>query len=187
MHTTEWDREELRNTLQQIMERADLSQTAVGELAGRNRSMANRWLSGQSRPTYEAAIKFATAVGQQHPALADLVDRFVRAAGYRPRGDEEAGTAEAEDMNLIAARLLDQLRAVAEKEDKSIGDILVERGLATHGELMLSEEKRGDRYVKEILESNLPEDIKDRALLDYVIDRRRSFRDAGLIGPPEQE
>lgn len=187
MHTTEWNREELRNTLQQIMERADLSQTAVGELAGRNRSMANRWLSGQSRPTYEAAVKFAAAVGQQHPALADLVDRFVRAAGYQPPGTPEASPAEADDMHLVAARLLDQLRAVAGKEEKSIGDILVERGLATHDELMLSEDKRGDRYIKEILGSNLPEDIKNRALMDYVIDRRQSFRDAGLIGPPKEK
>jgi transcriptional regulator with XRE-family HTH domain len=184
VHTTEWDREELRETLQAIMERADLSQAAVGQLAGRNRTMANRWLGGQSRPTYEAATAFATAIGETYPDLTHLADRFLRAAGYRTPSED--GTPP-EDVNLTAKRLLTRLRELADKQDKSIGDILVERGLATRDELMLSEEKRGDRFVKDILSSNLPEDTKNKILMDYVIDRRHSFRDAGLIGPPKEK
>jgi transcriptional regulator with XRE-family HTH domain len=167
------------------MDRADLSQSEVGRLAGRNRTMANRWLSGQSRPTYEAAAAFADAIAQRHPALTDLARRFLQAAGYRP--DDNSPGEQGEDVNVIAARLLDQLRQVAGREEKSIGDVLVERGLATRDELMLSEEKQGDRYVQEILASNLSEEMKNRALMQYVVDRRHSYRDAGLIGPPKDK
>ncbi|MEU8151690.1 hypothetical protein [Nonomuraea sp. NPDC048901] len=84
-------------------------------------------------------------------------------------------------------RVLDVLRAQAEASDKSIGDILVERGLATRDELTLSEEKRGDRLVDDILQSNLPEETKDRILVDYVGRRRHHFRKEGLIEDPDEK
>ncbi|SEN90412.1 helix-turn-helix domain-containing protein, partial [Nonomuraea pusilla] len=76
MHTTEWDRDLLRETLHEIMERAELNQAAVGRLAGRDRTMANRWLGGQHRPTYESAIRFTQAIAEQYPALSQLGDQF---------------------------------------------------------------------------------------------------------------
>jgi hypothetical protein len=87
----------------------------------------------------------------------------------------------------IERQVLDHLRAQAEAADKSIGDILVERGLASAEELTLSEEKRGDRLVKDILESDLPEESKNVLLMDYVGARRHHFREAGLIEGAEEK
>ena len=85
----------------------------------------------------------------------------------------------------VEHQVLEGLRAKAEANDKSIGDILVERGLASPEELMLSEEKRGDQLVKQILDSNLPDDTKNILLMDYVGNRRHHFRKQGLIGDPD--
>lgn len=185
MHTTEWDRDVLRETLREIMDRADLSQSTVGKLAGRDRTMANRWLKGQSRPTYEAATTLAAAIGEHYPALTPLAERFVAAAGYRPAEPQNGVAAEVEHHHLAAEQIIREWREAALREDKSIGDILVERGLATRDELTLSEEKRGDLMVDDILRSNLPEATKDRILIDYVGRRRHHYREKGLIGDPE--
>lgn len=80
-----------------------------------------------------------------------------------------------------ARQLVQDLRAQAEAADKTIGDVLVERGLATPDELTLSEQKQGDRYVKEILDSDLSQEAKNAILMDYVVSRRRAYRDQGLI------
>lgn len=89
--------------------------------------------------------------------------------------------------SAVERQVLEELRAQAEATDRSIGDILVERGLASPEELTLSEEKRGDRYVKDILESNLPEDTKNRVLMDYVGRRRHHYRERGLIENVEEK
>lgn len=72
--------------------------------------------------------------------------------------------------------IVEELRAQATSQDKTIGDILVERGLATPDELTLSDQKRRDEMVQDIVNSNLPDDTKNRILLDYVERRRGSFR-----------
>lgn len=189
MHTTEWDRDLLRETLQEIMDQADLSQSAVGRLAGRDRTMANRWLKGQHQPNYDAAITFTQALTNEYPHLASLGERFLRAAGYRPAtdlGDNPARTSQSE-LAIDPERTLMALRKIAEEQQKTIGDVLVERGLATRDELTLSEEKRGDRLVEEVLQSNLPEETKDRILMDYAERRRHHFREEGLIGGSEEK
>jgi hypothetical protein len=72
--------------------------------------------------------------------------------------------------------IVEELRAQATSQDKTIGDILVERGLATPDELTLSDQKRRDEMVQDIVNSNLPDDTKNRILLDYVGRRRGAFR-----------
>lgn len=94
---------------------------------------------------------------------------------------------DAQPTSEIQRRVLEDLRAQAEASAKSIGDILVERGLASPDELMLSEEKRGDPLVGQILESNLPDDTKNILLMDYVGRRRHRFREQGLIGGSEEK
>lgn len=185
MHTTEWDREALQSTLKEIMERAELSQAAIGQIAGRDRTMANRWVTGRSRPTFEAASALAASLSAQHP---DLAKRLLDAAGYRaPDHDRSPPQPTSQPTAVLAERVVKELREVARKEEKSIGDILVERGLATAEELTLSEEKRGDRLVNDILASDLPEETKNVLLQDYVNRRRHHFRKEGLIEQPEEK
>lgn len=87
----------------------------------------------------------------------------------------------------IERQVLDDLRTQAEAADKSIGDILVERGLASAEELTLSEQKRGDQLVKDILESDLPEETKNVLLMDYVGARRHHYRKRSLIEGTEKK
>lgn len=181
MHTTEWDRDLLRDTLHEIMERADLNQAAVGKLAGRDRTMANRWLKGQHQPTYEAAARFASAIAEQHPQLSDMAQRFLSAAGYPQASEPDPVTATASGGQPNSPEdALRELRKIARDEDKSIGDILVERGLATPDELTLSDEKRHDTIVRDILASDLPQKSKNAVLLDYVGRRRHHHDEPGI-------
>lgn len=181
VHTTEWDRDLVRETLHEIMKSADLNQSAVGKLAGRHRSTATRWLSGEHQPDYEAAASFATALAQQRPDLGELAQRFLAAAGYAStRASGEASPVEyAISAHNSAQRALEDLRQLAHEQDKTIGDILVERGLASPEELTLSDAKRHDPIVKEILESDLSEETKNSILMAYVEQRRGHFKQAG--------
>ncbi len=78
-----------------------------------------------------------------------------------------------------ALQALETLRRIAHDQDKTIGDILVERGLASPEELTLSDAKRHDPIVKEILESDLSEETKNSILMAYVEQRRGHFKQAG--------
>lgn len=190
VHTTEWDRDLLRDALREIMDRAGLTQAEVGRLAGRDRTMANRWLKGQHQPNYEAAARFAAAITEQRPDLSRLVQDFLTAAGYPPASGREDGPAagSAEDGRASSPeQFIAALREIARETDKSIGDVLVERGLATPDELTLSEQKRGDQLVKEILGSDLPEETKNILLMDYVGSRRHEFQRAGLAERVEKK
>lgn len=185
MHTTtEWDRDLLRETLQEIMKRADVTQSDIGRLAGRNRTMANRWLAGQHRPSHESAITFANSFAAQYPHLADLSEQFLQAAGYSSDASQKDGSAERRPPDPEQA--LKMLRGIAQEESKTIGDVLVERGLAAPDELTLSEAKENDRLVSDILQSNLPDRTKDILLLDYVERRRRAYEDKGLVSRPDE-
>ncbi|MFI7644272.1 hypothetical protein [Nonomuraea sp. NPDC049400] len=187
MHTTEWDRDLLRQTLTEIMNRANLNQAAVGRLAGRDRTMANRWLKGQHQPNYEAALNFARAIALKYPHLAPLSEEFLRAAGYLATSDVDGETSPPPAGDPAdAVHALALLRKIAEQQEKTIGDILVERGLATPEELTLSEQKRGDRLIKDILESDLPDETKNILIMDYIATRRHHFREQGLIADAEE-
>lgn len=179
MHTTEWDRDLLRETLHEIMRRADLTQAAVGKLAGRDRTMANRWLNGRHQPNYEAAARFAAAISQQRPDLTGLVRQFLAAAGYPPAASDNEPSDADSVRSAMAEDVLNQLRELARRQDKTIGDILVERGLATPADLTLSDEKRHDPIVRDILASDLPEETKNVLLLEYAGRRREEFKKAG--------
>lgn len=175
----------LYDAVMQALASKGWTKTRLWRESGVARSTIEAWETAPRPPQAATVHAVADALGIKRSEALRLAGIIIPGAA-QPAGD--AGPAEpVEDVDRVAERLLNQLRSVADREDKSIGDILVERGLATRDELMLSEEKRGDRYVKDILGSNLPEDTKNKILMDYVIDRRHSFRDAGLIGPPEEK
>lgn len=181
MHTTAWDRDLLREALEEIMDRAGLSQAAVGKLAGRDRTIANRWLSGVHKPAYDAATRFASAIAHQYPELSGLAQKFLTSAGYSPASvaDVQAPAA-TNDPRSGHKEAVEELREIAREQDKTIGDLLVERGLATPDELTLSDAKVHDPIVEEILASDLSEETKNSILLDYAERRRYHFRKAGL-------
>lgn len=100
--------------------------------------------------------------------------RALRTGVLEPREAAEPDTTEAttaRDERLV----IESIRATAEAQAKTIGEVLVERGLATPAELTVSEHKRFDEIVDDILGSNLPDETKDIILMDYVKERRRTF------------
>lgn len=96
------------------------------------------------------------------------------------RSAGSAAAAQAPPPPEVERTVLDALRAEAEATAKSIGDILVERGLASPDELTLSDAKQHDPIVKEILESDLSEETKNSILMAYVEQRRGHFRRSGV-------
>ncbi|GAA0970089.1 hypothetical protein GCM10009555_018380 [Acrocarpospora macrocephala] len=181
MHTTEWDRDLLRDALTEIMKAANLNPTGVGELAGRDRTTAHRWLKGKNQPNVDAATRFARAIVVRHPELADLVSRFLAAAGY-PEGNPPPERASALMTEGDAEReAIERLRVSATAGGKSLGEILVERGLAEPKELKISDQVRGDSVVRKIEQSpNIPDDEKNDILKDLAELRRQTFREYGI-------
>ncbi|MFF3443566.1 helix-turn-helix domain-containing protein [Streptosporangium sp. NPDC002721] len=187
MHTTEWNRAALRDTLDAIMDRAKLSQTAVGELAGRDRTMANRWLSGKHQPNYEAAARFAAAIAEQRPDLADLAQQFMIAAGY---GDRITGSVSAVLPPLEASatgtsdalrQAMTDLRAQAQAQGRPLAELLVEEGIVTPDELVVPDSLRPDPIIEEInASSDLSEDTKIALIRAHLENRARRFEEERL-------
>ncbi|WP_436759418.1 helix-turn-helix domain-containing protein [Streptosporangium sp. V21-05] len=186
MHTTEWDRAALRTALDAIMEKAELSQTAVGELAGRDRTMANRWLSGKHQPNYEAAARFAAAIAQQRPDLADLARQFMIAAGY---GDRISGSmtallppleASPTGTSDVLRQAVQDLRARAEAEGRPLAELLVEEGIVTPDELVVPDGLKPDPIIEEINASDLSPETKARMIRIHLDNRAQHFERARL-------
>lgn len=97
--------------------------------------------------------------------------RTLRTSVLEPLESAEPDTAETavRDERLV----IENIRATAQAQAKTIGEVLVERGLATPAELTVSEDKRFDEIVNDILGSNLPDETKDIILMDYVKERRQ--------------
>ncbi|MEO3856097.1 hypothetical protein [Acrocarpospora sp. B8E8] len=77
-------------------------------------------------------------------------------------------------------QVLAYLRNEARSKGKTLGEILLERDLATPEELTVSDQKRNDPVVREILESDLSDETKGRVIAAYASLRRDDFRDEGL-------
>ncbi|MGC5012604.1 helix-turn-helix domain-containing protein [Streptosporangium sp. DT93] len=189
MHTTEWDRTALRDTLDAIMERADLSQAAVGRLAGRDRTMANRWLTGKHQPAYEAAARFAAAITEQRPDLADLAQQFMAASGY---GDRIAGDttsllpsleASAVGASDVLRRAVADLRDRAQAEGRPFTELLVEEGIVSPDELVVPDSLRPDPMIEEInASSDLSDGTKIALIRAHLENRARRFEEVRTKG-----
>jgi transcriptional regulator with XRE-family HTH domain len=173
VHTTEWDRDLLRTTLQEIMNQADLTQAAVGELAGRDRTMANRWLSGRHQPTYEAASRFTAALRARRPDLGDLLDRFMRAAGYETH---------TQPASQPAQRTLDALREKARTDKQSLGELLIREGLADPEELVIPDVLPPDKMMEEIMSLDIPDEKKANLLRLHLENRAYRAEEERLRG-----
>lgn len=177
MHNHAWSPDLFGQTLSQICEAADLNQADLARLSGKAQSTVSRWTNSRNQPNYEAIKRLTDSLKRDYPRLGNLPDRLMVAAGY---GAPSASPPPPSPPDGDAAEdVFDALRAEAQtSEKKTLGDILVERGLATPEELTLSDQKRRDPIVKEILESDLSEDTKNFLLQDYAEMRRDAFRKA---------
>lgn len=164
---TEWDRDLLADTLRKIMNAAGLSQLDVARLAGRNRTMVSRWLSGEFRPAFAAARSFSMALTNKHPEMAELAGQFMTAAGYgdsyTPAGEESTGPIDVQ-----------QLRAIAAAEGKTIGEVLTEHGVDAD-ELVIPDALPLDPIIAEIEAEDLPEATKQRLIKIYLDHRAEIF------------
>lgn len=168
MHTTEWDRHLLAETLRQIMQATDLTQADVGAMAGRARTMVSRWLSGEHRPEFGAARTFVTALTQQHPEMAQLATQFMAAAGYH-----DSQSPESPNESETGPMVVRQLRAIAAVEGKTIGEILVENGVQVD-ELAIPD--RADPIIAEIeADEYLRPQQKERLIALYIERRGEIF------------
>jgi len=186
VHTTDWDRTALRTILGTIMERAGLSQGAIGKLAGRDRTMANRWITGKHQPTYESAAQLAAALVEQRPDLADLARQFMIAAGH---GDRISGgtallpplEASAAGASVLLRQAVQDLRARAEAENRPLAELLVDEGLVEPDELVVPDSLRPDPIIEEInASSDLSEETKTVLIRTHLENRARRFEDARL-------
>ena len=174
VHTPEWDSDLLRATLKDIMDRANLTQAAVGELAGRDRTMANRWLKGLHQPNFEAASRFTAAVRARRPDLGDLVDTFMRAAGY---GGPPSTATPATSASGPAHETLEALRERAQKLNQSLGELLVDEGLADPYELHIPDALPPDEMIEEIDALDIPEEVKAKLIRLHLENRARRFEE----------
>ncbi|WP_062434850.1 hypothetical protein [Herbidospora daliensis] len=159
MHTTEWDRDSLRRALIAIMTATDLNQSDLGEMAGRDRTAANRWLSEKpTRPGHDAAMRLATALRARHPEVGDLVDDFLRAAGYASPapGDQAAPDA-----------VVSTVRATARAEGKSVGELLMEHGVSVD-ELLVPDALPPDSVLQQILAEIEVSDLSEEAKIAII-------------------
>ncbi|GAA2990205.1 hypothetical protein GCM10017559_07770 [Streptosporangium longisporum] len=187
MHTTEWDRTALTATLRKIMEKAELSQAAVSEMAGRDRTMANRWLSGKHQPTYEAAAQLAATLTRQRPDLSSLARQFLIAAGH---GDRIAGDmtsllppldASAAGASEVLRQAVADLRDRAQAENRPLAELLVEEGIVSPDELVVPDSLRPDPIIEEInASSDLSEETKIALIRAHLENRARRFEDARM-------
>ncbi|MBG0828491.1 helix-turn-helix transcriptional regulator [Planomonospora sp. ID67723] len=178
MRTTTWDRDAFRSALEEICKHAHLSQADLAQLAGRSRSQINRWTRSENQPAYEALAQLATNLAARFPHLADLTRRLVSAAGYDPMPFIDATDATPVDRpGGAGSETIDDLWAAAREGGKSLGEILVERGLARPEDLTLSDQKRNDPIVTQIYALDLPEQEKDEMLKAYALMRRSTFKE----------
>src|SRR5690242_1412363 len=77
-----WDPERFRTLLKQILNRTELNQQQLGELAGRSRSQANRWLRAVNQPEFEPLARLVDGLGQFGPQIQNLGFELLEAAGY---------------------------------------------------------------------------------------------------------
>lgn len=87
------------------MTAAGLSKSDIARIAGVHRSQVSRWFTGETRPTYDTAMRLAAGIRPVHPELAD---EFVSAAGYGGPGEPAPGPTPLDDE--IGADLAEKLR-----------------------------------------------------------------------------
>jgi transcriptional regulator with XRE-family HTH domain len=85
VRSQEWDPHRFRQLLTEIQEQAGLDDTAMADMAGRSRSMVNRWRSrAENRPDYEPVARLAQELTNRHPAVRNLAQELFVATGYAP-------------------------------------------------------------------------------------------------------
>lgn len=76
------DGAELARLLKEVKADAGLSDQAIADAAGVDRSQAWRWANGSGRPGYEPLRRLTAWLTENRPAVASLALRLLPAAGY---------------------------------------------------------------------------------------------------------
>jgi ribosomal protein S15P/S13E len=141
------------------MAATDLNQSDLGEMAGRDRTAANRWLSEKpTRPGHDAAVRLATALRARYPEVSDLVDDFLRAAGYASPAPADRS---APDV------VVSTVRAAARAEGKSVGELLMDHGVSV-GELLVPDALPPDPVLQQILAEIEVSDLSEEAKIAII-------------------
>lgn len=179
MRTSTWNKERFREILRQISNETGLDQAELATLAERSPSTFSRWTRAEVQPTVQAVSKFALAVRLGYPQLGDLAEELTAAAGYGAIAGINVKVA-AEHIEERERSALASLRERAAATGKTLGDILLERGLATPQELTVSDERLDDPIVRDIEKLDIPDETKNALIETYASERRKMFRDEGL-------
>lgn len=102
------------------IEGAGLSKADISRIAGIHRSQVSRWFSGEQRPGYDAAMRIAGYLKDEHP---DLAAEFTTAAGY-------SGPVEPRPESPIPPSLMDTIRRVFNPEEQEKAIAALEEALS---------------------------------------------------------
>lgn len=153
--------------------------TRFAREAGVDVSIVSRVLNEGRAPQIEALRSFGRVLGYTLGEM--LVFAGVATADELPvRTSTGAPTPSAPNKTALLADAFGTLRESAALEGKSVGELLVERGLADEVELVIPAALPPDPLIVAIQESDLPEESKATVIRLHLENRARLFEEARL-------
>jgi hypothetical protein len=170
-----WLREELtrRGYLDQ---RGGLSQFA--RAADVHLSIISRVVNEGRAPEIDALRRIGKVLGYSLGEM--LIFAGIATADELPVRPVHSGTASGANGTAALPDVLRELRASAATEGKTVGELLVEHGLAVQEELVIPPSLPPDPIIMEIEASDLPEETKVNLIRMHLENRSRRFEEARL-------
>jgi hypothetical protein len=137
-------------------------------------SIVNRTLKGVRMPEIDALRRIGRALGYS-------LGEMLVVAGLASRDELPVRPAAGEHATTDAIR---ELKASAQAEGKTFGELLLERQLADEGDLAIPPALPPDPIIVEIEESDLPEASKERLVRMHLANRARRFEEQRLRKRP---
>lgn len=167
-----WLREEL--TRRGYQERGGLSQFA--RKAGVHLSIISRVVNEGRAPEIDALRRIGKALGYSLGEM--LIFAGIATAEELPVRPAHSGLAIATNGTAPLPDVLRELRASAATEGKTVGELMVEHGLAVEEELVIPPALPPDPIIEEIEASDLPEQTKTNLIRMHLDNRVRRFEEA---------
>lgn len=124
VHDEQSTGDEFARLLLAVQQRAGLSDQAIGDAAGVNRSQVWRWTHAGSVPKYEPVRRLAAWLAAERPEVAEAAAKLLPAAGYEAApGDSHADSSD--------VPISEELRAAGQDRADEIQDLLTAAAIRT--------------------------------------------------------